>query len=198
MTTKRLKELFYQEAKLHFLRENRTFTVDENNKNFLNLLCKYFAQDSIFETQHKGELRKGLFVYGENGTGKSSSFDIMQTIALKHRKKQLWFPKIHVHEIVGKFNTAERKDDVINYYAKGIFTFDDLGSEKIGSNYGKEEIFIRIMELRYNEFLNKGTRTHITSNLNFEDIGKRYGTRVQDRFYQMFNILKLDGVSRRF
>jgi len=76
--------------------------------------------------------------------------------------------------------------------------FDDLGSEIKASNYGKEDIFSRILELRYNEFIKKGTKTYITSNLSFEDIKERYGVRVYDRCYQMFNQLELNGKSRRF
>ncbi len=199
MTTNQLKELFNKEAKKHYAIKRRSFEVDDNNKQFLNAFCKYFAQDSTFETEHNGDLNKGLFVFGNNGTGKTSSFKIIQNISKLYTIKQLWVPMISTQNVIQQFNLSEsnKKDYIIKYYTKGKYLFDDLGSEKEASNYGKEDIFIRILEHRYNEFISKGTRTFITSNLNLEEIKERYGVRVYDRFYQMFNQIKLDGESRR-
>ncbi len=200
MTTDQLKQIFNLEAKTYFKSKSRVFEVDDDNKKFLNLFCKYFAQDETFETIHKGELQKGLYIYGSNGVGKTSSFQIIQNISKKNAIKQLWFPSIEASTVVHKFNTEKNKDYVIKSYSKGIFLFDDLGAETVGSNihiYGKEEIFVRILESRYNEFRNKGIKTYITSNLTLSEIGKRYGSRVQDRFFEMFNFLELSGDSRR-
>lgn len=199
--TNHLKQLFNIEAKKYYSLKNKTFTIDENNKNYFNQLCRYFSHDKAFETIHKGDLNKGLFVYSENkGTGKTSSFQIIQNISKNYSLKQLWFPITETNEVVMKFNTTKHKDHVISYYSKGNNMFDDLGSETTGSNifvYGKEDIFIRILEARYVQFMTKGTITHITSNLTLSEIKKRYGSRVEDRFIEMFNIIKLDGVSRR-
>ncbi|MEB3344327.1 hypothetical protein U6A24_02585 [Aquimarina gracilis] len=198
--TAQLKELFNTEAKKYYLLENRNFIVNEDNKSFLNIFCKYFSQDPDFETSHKGELRKGLFVFGSQGTGKTSSFKIMQNVSKEYSLKQVWTPIVYTQKVVEQFNLAEsgKTDYVIQYFSKGKFMFDDLGAEKEASNFGKEDIFGRIMELRYNQFLQKGTKTFVTSNLNFEDIKNRYGTRLYDRFYQMFNVLELGGESKRF
>lgn len=201
MTTEQLKQIFNQEAKCYYQLLNRAFTVDDENKNFLNLFCKYFANDETFETIHKGELRKGLFVYGNHGTGKTSSFKIIQNISKRYQLKDLWFPITETSKVVEKFNTEKNKDFIIKNYSKGKFCFDDFGAENEANNifiYGKEDIFIRIMENRYNEFILKGTLTHMTSNLNLEEIKKRYGSRVEDRFVQMFNFISLDGNSKRF
>ncbi|WP_165731028.1 hypothetical protein [Polaribacter sp. 20A6] len=200
MTTNQLKELFNNEAKKYYALERRSFEVDDNNKQFLNAFCKYFVQDPTFETEHNGNLNKGLFVFGNNGTGKTSSFQIIQNISKLYSIKQLWVPIISTQNVIQQFNLSEsnKKDYIIKYYARGTYLFDDLGAEKEASNYGKEDIFIRILEYRYNEFITKGTKTFITSNLSFEEIKKRYGERVYDRFYQMFNQIKLDGKSRRF
>lgn len=195
--TEQLKQLFNAEAKKHYALKNRIFKVDENNQVFLNLLCKYFAQDETFETLHKGELQKGLLVTGNHGTGKTSSFQIIQTISQKYNLKQLWFPIAPTSKIVEKYNMEKNKDFIVKRYSKGTFLFDDLGAEKEASNYGKEDIFIRILENRYNEFMAKGIKTYITSNLTLQEIRKRYGERVEDRFVQMFNFLEIDGKSKR-
>ncbi|MDO6603881.1 hypothetical protein Q4538_14170, partial [Arenibacter palladensis] len=114
--------------------------------------------------------------------------------------RPLWFPSISAQEVVDKYNAEKNKDDVIDYYSKGTFLFDDLGSETVANNvyqYGKEDIFVRILLNRYRNFENLGTKTHITTNLNSSQIEDRYGRQISDRFVRMFNLLKLDGPSRR-
>jgi len=178
--TSQLKNIFNTEAKKYYALKNRLFTVDENNKNFLNILCKYFAQDERFETIHKGELHKGVFIYGDHGTGKTSSLEIIQNISKKYNIKSLWFPIVNSSTVVEKFNTEKNKDYIVQNYSKGNYCFDDLGTEIEGNNifvFGKEDIFIRIMEARYNTFISKGTKTHITSNLTIKEIKKRYGSK---------------------
>jgi len=197
--TDQIKTLFNQEAKKFYLKENRQFLINENNKKFLDAICKYFAQDLAFESDYGGELNKGLYVFGGCGLGKTSSFKIIQNISRKYSMKQLWFPIVGVNTVVLKYNTSGNdKDYIIRNYSRGKILFDDLGSETEASNFGKEDIFIRIMEMRYNEFINKGTKTFITSNLSFEDIKNRYGLRLYDRFFQMFNQLKLTGETHRY
>ena len=58
--TDQIKILFNQEAKKFYLKENRQFLINENNKKFLDAICKYFAQDLAFESDYGGELNKGL------------------------------------------------------------------------------------------------------------------------------------------
>jgi len=99
-----------------------------------------------------------------------------------------------------KFNTDKNKDFIIKNYSTANYMFDDLGKETVANNifiYGKEEIFTRILETRYNQFINKGIKTHITSNLSIHEIKKRYGLRLENRFYEMFNFLELNGESKR-
>ncbi|MEO9893093.1 hypothetical protein [Aurantibacter sp.] len=200
---KKLKIIFNQEAIIFYAQSRmKVFTVDSDNKLYLNLLCKYFSRDMTFETEHGGHLNKGLFIYGNKGSGKTTSLKIIQSLYFKYQQRQFWFPRIDCQEVVDKFNMARNKDYIVKNYSKGSFMFDDLGAENLANNihvFGKEDIFIRIMEARYNEFVNKGVRTHITSNLTPQDVGKRYGSRVEDRFYEMFNLIELNvsGESRR-
>lgn len=198
--TNQLKQLFNIEATEYYASKNKIFTIDNDNKKFLNQLCRYFSQDKAFETVHNGDLNKGMFIYGGHGTGKTSSLLIIQQISKKYALKQLWFPIIETGDVVMKFNTEKNKDFIIKDYSTGNYMFDDLGAETSASNifiYGKEDIFIRILEARYVQYISKGTITHITSNLTLSEIKKRYGPRVEDRFIEMFNIIELGGDSRR-
>lgn len=58
MSTYEMKRIYIKVASEYYSRENRDFTIDENNQNYLNLLCKYFSRDIEFETIHRGELKK--------------------------------------------------------------------------------------------------------------------------------------------
>jgi DNA replication protein DnaC len=199
ISEKQLRKLFSIEATEYYNKSNKNFAVDDKNKKYLNLLCKYFSKSTAFEKENGGDLNKGLFVTGETGSGKTSSFKIIQNISLKYKCKQLWFPMRETDNVVLQFNLEKHKDDIVVKYSKGLMLFDDLGAENHASNvyvYGKEDIFIRILEARYRGFINKGTKTHITTNLTLNDIKTRYGTRVEDRFIEMFNVLKLNGKRR--
>lgn len=193
-----LKKIFNEEAEIYFRNLGKYFVIDKNNKNYFNILCHYFSEDLKFEEEIGGELRKGIMVFGDVGTGKSSSFDIIQNISKKHKLTALWFPKRSANDVVTKYNESLLKDVVIRDCSKGKMYFDDLGSEKEASNFGKEDIFVRILELRYDEFKEKGTKTFLTTNFTIEDIKNRYGIRIYDRFREMFNFLELSGESRRF
>lgn len=200
MELNQLKEVFNKEAINYFNNKRRNFEVDEFNSKKLNLACKYFSNDETFETIHEADLSKGIFFYGNPGTGKTSIFKIIQNISKTYNLKNLWFPIVTTSDVVQEFNTDKHKDFVIKKYTRGNYMFDDLGAEGQANNihvFGKEEIFIRILESRYNLFISKGIITHVTSNLNISEISKRYGKRVEDRFYEMFNFIEIEGGSRR-
>lgn len=194
------KKVFFKAAQKFHSESDTDFVVDSKNKNFLGHFCRYWNQDLAFEVLENISLQKGLMVFGSYGTGKTSSFRILQGIAKQYKVPELWFPSISTQEVVAKFNRERNKEDVIQYYSKGVFLFDDLGAETAGNNihqYGKEEVFVRILLNRYRNFEDQGTKTHITTNLDLGQIENRYGRQLADRFIQMFNLLKLDGPSRR-
>ena len=183
-----------------YAKNDTDFEVDIGNRNFLRHFCKYWNRDTAFEVLENISLRKGLMVFGPYGTGKTSSFQIIQNIARHYQVSELWFPAISTQEVVAKFNRERNKENVIRYYSKGVFMFDDLGAEMQGNNsyqYGKEEVFVRILLNRYRNFESLGTKTHITTNLSLGQIEERYGRQLADRFVKMFNLFKLDGPSRR-
>lgn len=194
------KKVFFRAAQKYYAKYDLDFEVDGCNKSFLGHFCRYWNQDLAFEILENISLGKGLMVFGSYGTAKSSSFRIIQNLSKRYQVRELWFPSISTQEVVAKFNLERNKEEVIQYYSKGVFLFDDLGAETAGNNiyqYGKEEVFGRILLNRYRNFEKQGTKTHITTNLDLGQIENRYGRQLSDRFVRMFNLLKLDGPSRR-
>lgn len=199
------KAELWKEGKLYFQQENRRFNVDDQNKEFLDIICRYFSDDPSFEEITKGELRKGLLIYGACGTGKSSIFDIVQNISRKHHLKQIWFTNTSVHNVVNEFNKESKQnktiggESVIDKYSRGPVHFDDLGTEKEVQAWGiRENLFDRLLQIRYNHFKKKGTKTFVTTNLSLKELENKYCKQVKDRLYAMFNFLPLEGDSRRF
>jgi len=194
------KKVFFKAAQEFYAQGEAEFEVDDKNKNFLGHFCRYWNGDMAFEVLENISLQKGLLVFGSYGTGKTTSFHIIQNMAKQYQIRDLWFPSISTQEVVAKYNVESNKEQVIQYYSRGTFLFDDLGAEIAGNNihqYGKEDVFIRILLNRYRNFESLGTKTHITTNLNLGQLEDRYGRQLADRFIKMFNVLKLDGPSRR-
>jgi len=49
-----------------------------------------------------------------------------------------------------------------------------------------------ILLSRYDLFKTKNVKTHITTNLNAEELEARYGSRVRSRMREMFNLISFD------
>ena len=112
------KKVFFKMAKEFYTNTNLDFEVDSSNKSFLQHFCKYWNRDKAFELLENISLRKGLLVFGSYGTGKTSSFQIIQNMAKHYQVRELWFPAISTQEVVAKFNLEKNKEDVIQYYEK--------------------------------------------------------------------------------
>lgn len=197
METAQLKILVWNFGKKYFESMNREFIVDDQNRQFLDVICRYFSNDRSFEKVTDGELRKGLFIHGPCGTGKSSVLDIIRNISRYYHLKQLWFSNVSVHTVVKEFNLDG--EIMVDKYSRGTVHFDDLGTEKKAQSWGvKENLFERLLLIRYNAFKEKGTKTHVTSNLPIRSLEKIYGKQVYDRLFEMFNFIELDGKSRRY
>ena len=170
----------------------------------------YFTRD--FEKFKKSErlsdasvpsLKKGLLIIGDFGNGKST---IMNVLEISLRETSMYFKGYSANEVVLSFdacNTPTEKTEFIKRYSKGVLYFDDIKSERRTENYGNKELFREILENRYNN----AATTFITCNYKkgFEgdlkvalaEFGEKYGDRVNDRLYEMFNIIEFQGKSLR-
>lgn len=180
---------FFYEGEKKLSAQQKEFFMEDSYRKVIRTILAYIAKSPIY-LEKGGSFRKGIFLGGPNGSGKTTIFKILRELGL--RKVSLYFPMISCAEVVAKYNSEPFKENIIEYYSFGNFCFDDLGKEPIASNYGKEDIFIRILENRYREFTDKNTKTFITTNLTIDEIGKRYGVHIQDRFLEMFNIHELN------
>lgn len=143
------------------------------------------------------ESRRGIYIYGDVGTGKTH---IAYAIA---KQAQEWMPTVPVVF----WNTTElldemRKDIDRDGYSKvrpderimesrGLLFLDDLGAEKVTDWVG-EKLYMMINK-RYNEEL----PMIITSNLPIASLSERIGDRTVSRIVEMCDVVELKGEDRR-
>ena len=72
---------------------------------------------------------------------------------------------------------------------------DDLGSERVVAEYGAKDDLLKAV-LAHRADSQKG-KTHITTNLDAEEIAHRYGDRVLSRILGMCKPFRLEGKNRR-
>lgn len=144
---------------------------------------------------------KGLWLYGNIGTGKSTMLEIVRRFCSMVRPKdEKGFPysfrTTNAVEICGEF--AERGYEGIKTYIDSPRqAFDEVGAECVPTgHYGTQLNVIQyILQHRYdNRFDNF---THVTTNLTKKQITERYDGRIYDRCKEMFNFVEMSGKTFR-
>lgn len=100
------------------------------------------------------------------------------------------YPVISTRHITSEFYADGYQ--VIHKYGKSskVYCFDDLGIEQNMKHFGNEtNCMAEILLSRYEQFINQGTITHATTNLNAVELEKIYGNRVRSRLRSMFNLI---------
>lgn len=176
----------------------REFVFDNDNRATVRLLYDYFVHP-------KSELdkTKGIILLGNSGTGKTRLMRCFHELCTKFNG----LPKFHfktVKELQKFITIADRKD--FDYFDKLYLSpdspnlcIDDIGTETQRMNYfGNTTLWFENFLLdRYDLFTDYGIVTHLTTNLNGDELKEFYSKRVIDRFNEMFNFVFLDGKSRR-
>lgn len=178
------------------LKKTPGFEEDEWNMGINWNLCLYFTNDPRCSYDRK----KGLYVYGPTGIGKTS---VMRFFRHNQNKSFTIFSVREISE-----NYARQGEDGIFRYKDLIKTahpeinfgqrhlgicFDDLGEEVDKKHYGNENnVMASILSARYDRRHNLSGMTHITSNISADEVEVRYGKRVRSRFREMFNMVEFD------
>ncbi len=190
------------------------FIQTEESIENLKTIFLYFLKDNDFlfcknvSTLSKPSFDKGLLIIGNFGNGKTSVMMTFESI-FKYVKGYS-FKSYSANAVVTMFESIKSDDfselskaDFERRMNNGVRYFDDVKTERIASNFGKVNLFKDILESREKN----NALTYITCNykdgypenveeaLNeFED---KYGSRVYDRLFKMFNIIEFKGKSFR-
>ncbi len=188
----------------------------------LEPLIYYFAKDDrFFKCENLSNLSepsfdKGLLIIGNFGNGKTAAMKTLEFIF--KGIPGMAFKGYSANEVVTMFEKCSTEEDRTafeNIMYRGTKYFDDLKTERIASNYGKVNLFKEILEIRESKFYPTESeqdpkfklKTFVTSNFKdgfpdemqiaIDEFEEKYGSRVFDRLFSMFNIIEFKGESFR-
>jgi len=181
----------------------KSFKIYKEDEPLIFKLCCYFIQDHYSCAQIGIDTNKGILLSGPVGCGKTSLMMLLQHLAPHKTNYEL----IPTRNIVFNFNASgfevlEKYNETKNY------CFDDLGVEPTGCHYSKEcnvlgeillsryDLFIKLNPNNQQPITNNHSKTHITTNLNAQELENRYGNRVRSRLKSMFNLISFDSNSK--
>jgi len=183
------KILIYLNAKGKLLFGDK-FKIYEEDKDILLKLCSYFIKDKVNCKAYGIDLEKGILLSGPVGCGKTSLMKLLRYIVPLQRPYEM----IPCRNVVFGFNCIGFKT-IEDYGNTKFFCFDDLGIEAAGRFYGKDlNVMGEILISRYDLYkqTKHNLKTHVTTNLNAEELEKLYGDRVRSRMRELFNLIAFD------
>lgn len=157
-----------------------------------------YVQGYIDNIDNSFKYNKGLFLYGSNGTGKTSIASIIIKEAYKHRytaKRMTWVDYMTLYTRAWGCNNFELKmhtEDVI----KDIKDREFLVLEEIGKEQDNK-LAMTLLEdlLRHRE--DKGFPTIICTNLTPKSVVERYGASIESLIKGNMTPIKLVGKDNR-
>lgn len=171
--------------------------LSQSDKHVYRKLTKYFIGEN--DVDFSGDLKKGICLYGDVGTGKSITMEVFSAFTYETPNK---FKIYDIKEIAREVQI--QGIEVLKEYTKGNCCYDDVGFERNVQHYGsKYDVFEEIVNIMYDKFQKTGRVFHMTTNLGItEDFGhgtinEKYNRRVVDRLREMFNFIELNGESKR-
>lgn len=184
------------------------FQIAENMKPLLNDLVRWCLM-----LDGKYDPEKGLWLWGNIGTGKSTMLEIIREYCnlvrppvayrysdnIRKMRTEKWkygFRIVNTSYVAGMF-AKEGYPGIEEYITSVRQAFDEVGRECIPTGFfgNMENVFQYILQRRYD--LRRGDFTHVTSNLSPDQIGKVYGDHIYDRCFEMFNFVEMSGDSWR-
>lgn len=178
--------------------KNATYELNQHNRNILWKLCQYFSADPAFENGVYS-LQKGICLVGPVGCGKTM---MMKLFHANQKQSYIMVGCPHVgHEF------ARGGFDVIDHYSRPLYAaenlyghsqygicFDDLGADEKRKHYGDQVNALGdIIESRYRWGMHY--MTHLTTNLDGDQLEEAYGIRTRSRIREMFNVLMFDSTA---
>lgn len=171
------------------------FQFLEQDIDNITKLIAYFLNDEETTNQLGIDLTKGILLSGPVGCGKTTLMTLMKYVTQKENKFYLKTCRDVSFEFI------KEGYEIIHRYSRGSYSqseyknycFDDLGVESNLKYYGNEcNVMAEIILSRYDLFISRKVKTHITTNLSASEIETMYGNRVRSRFRAMLNLIAFD------
>lgn len=180
--------------------KNKDFILDKHNEEVINKLIAYFTR----QEDSPLNLNKGICLYGEIGTGKSTIMKLFSKFTQDYNLTTQ-FDFIYMDDVYSDCDSEGLAS--INKYNFKRCCFDDIGmrGENNLNNFGtKINPYKELVRRQYNRFSRSiPSLSHYTTNIQYHnkdftpDLVKTFGGRELDRFREMCNFVYLGGDSRR-
>ena len=173
--------------------------LPDETKPIIAWLCQYFSEDPEFEKQKpdwlltdRPSLKKGIMLIGPNGVGKTLTLEVF------HRMAQFGLLKRYFGMTDGRqvaSDIARNGFEAISRYTSADKLFNELGSELPAKYYGNSiDAMYEVIFEREKLFNTKLQKTHITTNMNAEQLADRYDTAIFSRLRGMCNIIEFGAI----
>lgn len=181
--------------------ESGQFHIDPDKRGIINSVFAWVWRYDKWN-QCGLDYNKGLFLYGPVGTGKSTLLKglqkYMNSVTARHNTEdyRIGFYWKSASELANSY-AGNGQEKLLQWCDECNLLIDELGREpRPAKHYGTELNVIQfLLQLRYDK--RKENITHITSNIDPEDVLPLYGDFISDRFKEMFNIVPYGGKSKR-
>ena len=162
------------------------FSLRKEDYTLIRKMLCYAIRDEEACQKYEIDFNKGILLLGPVGSGKTSLMTLIRDFFPTSYRPILKSTRQVSYEFI------KEGYEIIDQYGKSekVFCFDDLGVESSLKHYGNEcNTMGEILLSRYDQFIQFGTITHVTTNLNSVELEKMYGVRVRSRLREMFNLI---------
>jgi DNA replication protein DnaC len=155
----------------------------------------YILKDNANAEKYGISFRKGILLSGPVGCGKTTLMTLIKLFLPPENQYIVKSCRDISFEFIQEGYTVIRKYSTLSFLKEKprVYCFDDLGTENNLKYYGNDcNVMAEVMLSRYDQFISKRMLTHITTNLNSDEIEDMYGTRVRSRLREQFNLIAFD------
>lgn len=175
-------------------RYGETFRLREADAPVIIRLLCWKLKDEPVAKKLDMEIHKGIFLNGPVGAGKTSLMHLLNYLidgdavhAIRSCRDISFEFSTDGYEVIARYTKQSFR---AHSYDPKTYCFDDLGLECSSMHFGSYcQVMSEILLSRYDLHTSHGMITHVTTNLNSQDIEDVYGKRVRSRMRQMFNLV---------